>query len=373
MRGCCAHGVTGSSVFKTPTSPVLTPRFLAEGRGLIPKAPSRRDMERFVLVLLFLDVVSLAAGQHPLRTGAGPWRHHIQWENNGQVYSLMSTGTQYRAPAQVRKRTQLLLTTKSHSVRHQSPGELTEPPRTAFRRTGEGNNAVMNAPRVAATRQINAYRSPRVQVNSTSRASSPPQEFSGSGVPRGGRSTLGNHTGAQRATSPLIRSQSFTQSRGGRVISIAGNSESGTRSAGTARRVTAVGVAGNEPRSPPQDSQRAQTPTRLTPESNLTGLTNNAVELNASPRRPDTTRTTDTSDPRDPHSIHHRNSVFYQLYPPDSRNRVPVRPSPGQGYGTSFFHNGECVCVCKSMIIKSYAANKASHIVYNPLYDMDIK
>ncbi|KAK5601881.1 hypothetical protein CRENBAI_019301 [Crenichthys baileyi] len=29
---------------------------------------------------------------------AGPWRHRIQWENNGQVYSLVSTGSEYQAP-----------------------------------------------------------------------------------------------------------------------------------------------------------------------------------------------------------------------------------------------------------------------------------
>uniref|UniRef100_A0A3P9B3Y4 Uncharacterized protein n=1 Tax=Maylandia zebra TaxID=106582 RepID=A0A3P9B3Y4_9CICH len=36
----------------------------------------------------------------------GPWTHRIQWENNGQVYSLLSTGTQYRLPAQTRRRAQ---------------------------------------------------------------------------------------------------------------------------------------------------------------------------------------------------------------------------------------------------------------------------
>lgn len=300
-------------------------------------------MERLVLALLLSDVVSLVAGQHPLRTGAGPWRHHIQWQNNGQVYSLLSTGTQYRAPAQARRRTQLLLTAKSHQARPQSPGELTEPPRTTSRRTGEENNAVQNTPRIAATRQIHAYRSPRAQVNGTSRTSSDPLEFSGGGIPRGGRSSPGNHTGAQRATSPSIRSQSFTHRRGGRIISIAGNSDSSVRPAATTRRAAAVEDDGNEPHIPPPGSQGAQTSSRLTPESNGTGLSSNAVELHVSPRRLDTTQTTDTSDPRDPHSIHHRNSIFYQLYPPDRRNRVPVRPSPGQGYGTSFFHNGECV------------------------------
>uniref|UniRef100_A0A3P9PCU6 Uncharacterized protein n=1 Tax=Poecilia reticulata TaxID=8081 RepID=A0A3P9PCU6_POERE len=50
------------------------------------------------LVLLYLSLVLL-----PLVFGqqrpAGPWRHRIQWENNGQVYSLMSTGSEYQAPA----------------------------------------------------------------------------------------------------------------------------------------------------------------------------------------------------------------------------------------------------------------------------------
>lgn len=328
-------------------------------------------MERLVLALLLSDVVSLAAGQHPLRTGAGPWRHHIQWENNGQVYSLLSTGTQFRAPAQARRRTQLLLTTKSHQARLQSTGELTDPPRTTSRRTGEENNAVHNTPHIAATRQINAYRSPRVQVNGTARTPTPPLEFSGSGVPRGGRSTPGNHSGAPGATSPSMRSQSFTHSRGGRIISIAGNSESSVRPAGTARRAAAVEDAGNEPRIPPQESQGAQMSTRPTPESNGTGLTSNAVELHASPRRPDTTQITDTSDPRDPHSIHHRNSIFYQLYPPDRRNRVPVRPSPGHGYGTSFFHNGQFVY--KLITRKTHAASTRIlfwfHFVYNTFYD----
>uniref|UniRef100_A0A3B3BZZ1 Lysyl oxidase homolog n=1 Tax=Oryzias melastigma TaxID=30732 RepID=A0A3B3BZZ1_ORYME len=33
---------------------------------------------------------------------AEPWRHHIQWENNGQVYSLMSTGSEFQSPVRSR-------------------------------------------------------------------------------------------------------------------------------------------------------------------------------------------------------------------------------------------------------------------------------
>uniref|UniRef100_A0A8C4HI48 Lysyl oxidase homolog n=1 Tax=Dicentrarchus labrax TaxID=13489 RepID=A0A8C4HI48_DICLA len=188
-------------------------------------------MEKFVLVLIFLlDVlVCLGTGQHHLRTRAGPWRQRIQWENNGQVYSLLSTGTQYRSPAQVRRRTQLLLTTKNSFNRLHPPVAL-------------------------------------------------------------------NDAGAQRATASPVRSPDFTHSRGGT-----------TRSEST---------DGNTRRVPQQTS------------------------LGDARSAPDSTRTTDTSDPRDPHSIHHRNSVFYDVYPPDRRNRITVRPAPGPGYGTRFFHNG---------------------------------
>ncbi|KAG7267631.1 hypothetical protein CRUP_026985 [Coryphaenoides rupestris] len=42
-------------------------------------------------------------------------------------------------------------------------------------------------------------------------------------------------------------------------------------------------------------------------------------------------------DPRNPFK-NHRNSVFYNMYPP--RGRPVVRPPPGTGYGTRYFQNG---------------------------------
>uniref|UniRef100_A0A3P9LRE5 Lysyl oxidase homolog n=1 Tax=Oryzias latipes TaxID=8090 RepID=A0A3P9LRE5_ORYLA len=48
-----------------------------------------------VIWYFFHGLLSLTSGQQ--RT-AGPWRHHIQWENNGQVYSLMSTGSEFQSP-----------------------------------------------------------------------------------------------------------------------------------------------------------------------------------------------------------------------------------------------------------------------------------
>uniref|UniRef100_A0A672MBV0 Uncharacterized protein n=1 Tax=Sinocyclocheilus grahami TaxID=75366 RepID=A0A672MBV0_SINGR len=37
----------------------------------------------------FVGQISFTAQHH------GPWRHKVKWETNGQVYSLLSTGSQY--------------------------------------------------------------------------------------------------------------------------------------------------------------------------------------------------------------------------------------------------------------------------------------
>uniref|UniRef100_A0A8C7ZD86 Lysyl oxidase homolog n=1 Tax=Oryzias sinensis TaxID=183150 RepID=A0A8C7ZD86_9TELE len=52
-----------------------------------------------VIWYFFHGLLSLTSGQQ--RT-AGPWRHRIQWENNGQVYSLMSTGSEFQSPVRSR-------------------------------------------------------------------------------------------------------------------------------------------------------------------------------------------------------------------------------------------------------------------------------
>uniref|UniRef100_A0A3B4T617 Lysyl oxidase homolog n=1 Tax=Seriola dumerili TaxID=41447 RepID=A0A3B4T617_SERDU len=189
------------------------------------------SMEKFPFLLIFLlDVlVCLGTGQQHLRARVGPWRHRIQWENNGQLYSLLSTGTQYRSPAQTRRRTQLLLTT---------------------------NNFNRVNPSVTPSRSTRT----RSNLEDAARVHSHQNDLS------------------QMDASSL---------------------------------------------------------TRVTPELNVspTALSSNAVEIHFPRPRPDTTRTADVSDPRDPHSIHHRNSVFYNVYPPDRRNRITARPPPGTGYG----------------------------------------
>ncbi|XP_072296874.1 uncharacterized protein [Eucyclogobius newberryi] len=53
-----------------------------------------------LLCLYFCQALAPHASAQTQR--GDPWRHRIQWENNGQVYSLMSTGAQYQAPGQYR-------------------------------------------------------------------------------------------------------------------------------------------------------------------------------------------------------------------------------------------------------------------------------
>uniref|UniRef100_A0A3Q0RAA6 Lysyl oxidase homolog n=1 Tax=Amphilophus citrinellus TaxID=61819 RepID=A0A3Q0RAA6_AMPCI len=324
-------------------------------------------MEKFVSVLVYLlgVLVCLGSGQHHLRVRVRPWTHRIQWENNGQVYNLLSTGTQYRLPAQTRRRTQLLLTA-NNQVDPQVASS--RPTRTGFWELSELNGhsqlndrsqmdaSVLGAdadqyllasgrpgarsqspPRTQTTTEVGGYRSPRGESNGSASAFTSIHEFSGSGVPRGGRSTLGNDADGQRASA----SPDFTHSRGSRTRSE--SMDSTVRSPATSTWVTTAEDAGNA--------------RRITQETNL----RDAPSFPG--RRPDATRIADASDPRDPHSIHHRNSVFYNVYPPDRRNRVSARLPPGTGYGTRFFHNG-----LPDLVPDPYYIQAASYIQRAQMY-----
>uniref|UniRef100_A0A3P8RRG4 Lysyl oxidase homolog n=1 Tax=Amphiprion percula TaxID=161767 RepID=A0A3P8RRG4_AMPPE len=285
-------------------------------------------MERFVcaLICLLAALLCLGTGQHHV----GPWRHRIQWENNGQVYSLLSTGTQYRLPAQTRRRTQLLLTTKNSFNQIHSPvplsrssGTRTVELRDAAGRISQQNDHIQTDTSVlgadagqyllAAGRPgttggvLRAYRAP---YNGSAAAFTGIQEFSGNGVPRGGRSTPGQ--GAQRASASPVRPADFTHSR----IRSDGSDPPARPPAAPVRVSTAEENRNTRRGDAPgvQRLQRAQSVSR---------------EIHFPLSNPDS----DVADPRDPHSIHHRNSVFYNVYPPDRRNRITARPPPGTGYG----------------------------------------
>lgn len=295
-------------------------------------------MEKIWLLLtcLLVVLVRLGTGQDHLRAPVGPWRQHIQWENNGQVYSLLSTGTRYRLPSQNRRRTQMLLTTKNYLNQVNLPVALMRATRTRSMSRQDSDHSEQNdqidtsllgadvqyllsADRTGTQSQSNVavdYHSSQAPANSSAAVFI--QEFSGSGIPRGGRGTAAEDSGAQQTTTPPARAQGLTHSQVDRSSPEGSDSVHNLASDG---RVT--------------QQTRTQSLTRVIPEVDDSS---NAVETQFPPRSPDTTS---VGDPRDPHSIHHRNSVFYNVYPADRRNRQNARNPPGTGHGTRFFHNGE--------------------------------
>ncbi|XP_047230421.1 lysyl oxidase-like 5a [Girardinichthys multiradiatus] len=321
-------------------------------------------MEKFwFLLICLLDVlVHLGCGQHRLRTPVGPWRQRIQWENNGQVYSLLSTGTQYRLPSQNRRGTQLLLATRnslnpvnppvalmrstrtrSMSLQDTSKHHSEQNDQTETSILGADVGQYLLAPdRNGTHSQSNVvvdYRSSQAPSNSSSAVFI--QEFSGSGIPRGGRGTE-DDSGAQQATVPPVRAQDLTHSLVDRTA---------PESSDSAHRSVWITLA-NDGRI--TQLTRTQSLTRVTP-----GVddSSNAVEIHFPRRSPDTTGASD------PHSIHHRNSVFYNVYPADRRNRQNARNPPGTGHGTRFFRNG-----LPDLIPDPYYIQAASYIQRVQMY-----
>ncbi|XP_077390989.1 lysyl oxidase-like 5a isoform X2 [Festucalex cinctus] len=254
-------------------------------------------MEKFAFLLLcLLDVVvrlSSAQPRHPTRARPHPWKHRFEWENNGRVYSLLSTGTQYRAPAQSRGRTQLLLTTinRAHLP---SPSRRTSINVDRANAPDAGQNLV---PRDQAW-------SPRIAAAYTN------QEFSG-----GGQSSSSEEAIAPTQPSPDLTHRPELVNPTPRSTVANDDRRDATQTTNTERRTEP------EPTAAPAI------------------LSRNVVEVHYTQQRTDPiTTTTNASEPR---QDQHRNSVFYNVYPPDQRNRVPGRPVlPGPGHGTNFFHNG---------------------------------
>ncbi|CAN9503516.1 unnamed protein product [Ophioblennius macclurei] len=75
-------------------------------------------MERALLALCLLALLPLLPGQ---QLAAAPWRHRIQWQNNGQVYSLVSTGAEYQAPLRSRAQSRVLVSSRRDA--HGAPPE----------------------------------------------------------------------------------------------------------------------------------------------------------------------------------------------------------------------------------------------------------
>uniref|UniRef100_A0A3B4ALU1 Lysyl oxidase homolog n=1 Tax=Periophthalmus magnuspinnatus TaxID=409849 RepID=A0A3B4ALU1_9GOBI len=281
-----------------------------------------------LLFLSFCQALAPLASAQAQR--GGPWRHRIQWENNGQVYSLMSTGSQYQAPGRYRGPSRLYMSSNG--------ARLTERPLRAGTTGHQG------------TPQFTAVNASAAAVTET-------------GLARTNVDSSSQHTRSE----PVTRSQSQSL----RTVP-----EPLTRTQ-------------NQPlRTVPESLARAQTqPLRTGPELALVSReraqTDESIPgpvpvLERDPEVPvsfaaineDTTNDVNTNavdvvndDPRNPFK-NHRNSVLYNLYPNRARPAArPQRPPPGTGYGTRLFQNG-----LPDLVPDPYAIQAGTYVQRTQMY-----
>ncbi|CAG5896501.1 unnamed protein product [Menidia menidia] len=269
-----------------------------------------------VFFYFFQGLPSIIFGQQ--RT-AGPWRHRIQWQNNGQVYSLLSTGPEFQAPVRSRTLSRVYANSRGGDTSSNVPGVYSRA-RQAEPRT---------QPRAASApgRDVRQY----VILN-------------------------GRESGARQRyeSPPSAGAESYPRFNGQHV-----NVSPGTSTDFTNRREVVDNVArhprGGEPgldaqnqllRTGPGATHVSRQPEQ-TDHSISTRLSAPETESGAPARLPESAdhsneATADgenmvNDDPRNPFKSH-RNSVFYNVYP--TRGRAHTQRPPGAGYVTRYFQNG---------------------------------
>lgn len=236
------------------------------------------------------------------RTG-GPWRHRIQWENNGQVYSLMSTGSQYQSPVQSRAQSRVYVSGRRDATNGNIPGPL------------------------AAERNVRQY---LPFSGRPSGARQQPDRAYGAG-PVG-------YPGARRFHPEYTNASSSINFMGMRqgVDHVALHSRGGEPD---------PGAQNQQLRTVPEAMLVSRQPEQLDPSISAypPALQTESEASDPFPSFNDATADGEgmvNDDPRNPLKTH-RNSVFYNMYPTRGRSAARTRRPPGTGYGTRYFQNGK--------------------------------
>ncbi|XP_040912017.1 lysyl oxidase-like 5b isoform X2 [Toxotes jaculatrix] len=273
---------------------------------------------------------------------AGPWRHRIQWESNGQVYSLMSTGSEYQTPVRSRSQSRVYVSSRRDGTRSQMPGAHRG---ATVVRPGQGESRQFRTEHVVEPGSFTPGHDGRRFVPVNARASGirqQPERTYGTGAAGypGARRFNPEHTNSINASAP----RSFTEFPG--------------RRGGVNVDATALYTRGGEPepgaqyqqlRAVPQASSVSRQPAQTDHSISVHPAT---LERESEAPVPLPTHTEDISneattngedmvndDPRNPFK-NHRNSVFYNMYPTRGRSGARTRRPPGTGYGTRYFQNG---------------------------------
>ncbi|XP_040000003.1 protein-lysine 6-oxidase-like [Xiphias gladius] len=255
---------------------------------------------------------------------AGPWRHRIQWENNGQVYSLMTTGSEYHTPVRSRSQSRVYMSSRRDGTRGQMPGAHRG---ATLVRSGQGESRQFRTDHGVEPGSLTPGRDGRqfVPVNGRyqgARRFNPENTNSISASAAGGFPDFPGRRGGVSVDAAAL------QARGG---------EPGPGA--QYQQLRAVPQAASVSRQPAQtDHSISAYPTNLGRESEAPApfpALPEDVANEATANGEDMVN----DDPRNPFK-NHRNSVFYNMQSTRGRSGARTLRPPGTGYGTSFFQNG---------------------------------
>ncbi|XP_022613754.1 protein-lysine 6-oxidase-like isoform X2 [Seriola dumerili] len=241
-------------------------------------------------------------GQQQQQRTAGSWRNRIQWQNNGQVYSLMSTGSEYQAPVRSRSHSRVFVSRRD-GTRSQVPGAHRG---ATLVRSGQGESRQFRTDHGAEPGFFTPGHDGRQFVPVNARASGArqqPERPHGTGAMGypGGREP---GPGAQYQQLRAVPQAQVSVSR---------------QPAQTDHSIPAY------PSTLERETESPASFPALT-EDSLNEATRNGEDMV-------------NDDPRNP-SKNHRNSVFYNMYPTRGRSGARTRRPPDTGYGTRYFQNG---------------------------------
>ncbi|XP_031415587.1 protein-lysine 6-oxidase-like [Clupea harengus] len=303
-------------------------------------------MAKFATLLLYILhglVQCIVAQQQQSRDRPGQWRQRIRWQNNGQLYSLFSTGSEYQPPVQSRAQSRVFLSSRTDASSGRA--QIATGASSAGRQTREQANYESSQGANVLGRE---NRQNIVAANSRvpgARIQTVPSQRQALTGPPGARRYVPEYTHrtnfSTHGTLPEF-SGSGVPRRGGNPA-VEDNSARGTpHSAGVYNQGNAFLPAESAPvalEDPNSFTIPDSGPQRLPSQSTAVG--GPGPNANREDVPVDDTTIIDqmaNDDPRNPQK-NHRNNVFYNAYPSRSNPRTR-RPPPGTGYGTRYFHNG---------------------------------
>lgn len=287
-----------------------------------------------LFLYIFQGLLPLSFGQQ--RT-VGPWRHRIQWENNGQVYSLMSTGLEYQAPYRSTSQSRVYVSSRRDGTGTQMSGARR---RMALVRTGPNESRQFRTDNSAQSGLFTPGHDvrPYAPVNRHASGFRQRLERPTAAVVRhpGARHFNGEFTRTTNASSPGS-STDFSGGNGGSVTvdNTALHTRIGEPGPGAQNQQLRTG-----PEVTPVSRQPAQTDRSIS--AHPSGLENESEAPAVFPALTEEKSNGEdmvNDDPRNPLK-NHRNSVFYNMYPTRGRSAARTPRPPGTGYGTGYFQNG---------------------------------